>query len=77
LGIRPHSEQLYRLANGDLIRRERGTVLFRWGGRTGGADAVFGEDGDQNLLGAFTLESLGLGLNPLTREFIELPMMLA
>ena len=38
---------------------------------------IFGEEGDSNLLGAFTLEALGLALDPLRRELRELPMMLA
>ncbi|MBI4201644.1 MAG: hypothetical protein HY532_00830 [Chloroflexi bacterium] len=32
--------------------------------------------GDSNLLGAFTLEALGLALDPLHRELRELPMIL-
>jgi hypothetical protein len=43
----------------------------------GGADVVFGEEGDSLLLGAFTLESLGLSLDPLRRELKALPMILA
>jgi hypothetical protein len=38
---------------------------------------IFGEPGDANLLGALTLESLGLSLDPLKRELRELPMLLA
>ena len=42
----------------------------------GGADVIFGEAGDSQLLGAFTLEALGLALDPLRRELRELPMIL-
>jgi clan AA aspartic protease len=76
LGIRPLSEQDYRLANGDVIRRKRGGAAFRYRGRVGVADVVFGEPGDANLLGATTLESLGYGLDPIKRDLIELPMTL-
>ena len=38
---------------------------------------IFGEKGDSNLLGAFTLEALGLSLDPLRRELKPLPMILA
>jgi clan AA aspartic protease len=76
LGIRPLSEQTFRLANGSTIRRRRGVAVFRYGERIGGADVVFGEAGDATLLGATTLESLGLGLDPLKRELIDLPMTL-
>ena len=50
---------------------------FRYGDRVGGADGIFGEEGDLQLLGAFTLEALGLGLDPLKRELVPLPMLLA
>jgi hypothetical protein len=51
--------------------------LFRYGERVGGADVIFGEEGDHQLLGALTLEALGLALDPLKRELRPLPMMLA
>jgi hypothetical protein len=38
---------------------------------------IFGEPEDSNLLGAFTLEALGLALDPLRRELHPLPMILA
>ena len=38
---------------------------------------IFGEEGDSSLLGAFTLEALGLTLDPLKRELRPLPMILA
>jgi clan AA aspartic protease len=77
LGIEPIAEDSYTLANGERITRRRGIAQFRYGERVGGADVIFGEDGDSDLLGVLTLESLGLGLNPLTRELYELPMLLA
>lgn len=77
LGIRPLAEQDFRLANGEKIVRKKGIALFRYGDRVGGADVVFGEEGDSMLLGAFTLESLGLALDPLRRELKPLPMLLA
>jgi hypothetical protein len=50
--------------------------VFRYGERIGGADVIFGEEGDSNLLGATTLESLGLALDSLRRELRPLPMVL-
>jgi predicted aspartyl protease len=76
LGIRPLSEQEFRLTNGEKISRKKGGAVFRLGERVGVADVIFGETGDQNLLGAFTLEALGLSLDPLRRELHELPMLL-
>ena len=77
LGVRPLLEQEFRLANGDKIVRKKGIALFKYGERIGGADMVFGEEGDSVLLGAFTLEALGLALDPLRRELKPLPMLLA
>lgn len=77
LGIKPVGKQEFRLANGEKIVRKKGGALFRYNGRVGVADVIFGEKGDATLLGAFTLEALGLSLDPLKRELRELPMMLA
>ena len=44
--------------------------------KAGGADVIFGEKGDSILLGAFTLEALGMTLDPLKRELKPLPMVL-
>ena len=76
LGIRPLSEQQFRLANGDRMVRQKGYALFKYGERIGVSDVIFGEERDSLLLGAFTLESLGLALDPLRRELRELPMIL-
>jgi clan AA aspartic protease len=77
LGIKPLAQQEFRLANGEKITRQKGVAVFRYKGKVGGADVIFGEEGDATLLGAFTLEALGLALDPLKRELRELPMMLA
>jgi len=77
LDIRPISEQEFRLADGSKVVRKKGIALFRYGKRVGGADVIFGEPDDSMLLGAFTLEALGLALDPLKRELKPLPMILA
>jgi len=77
LKIRPIAEQEFRLADGSKIVRRKGVALFKYGELVGGADVIFGEEGDSVLLGAFTLEALGLALDPLRRELKPLPMILA
>lgn len=77
LGIQPLATQEFRLADGSKIARKKGGALFRYGERVGVADVIFGEEGDSVLLGSFTLEALGLSLDPLRRELRPLPMMLA
>lgn len=77
LGIKSLVKEEFRLANGERITRKRGIALFKFGDKIGGADVIFGEPGDQNLLGVTTLESLGLSLDPIKRELKPLPMILA
>ncbi len=76
LGIPVMGEQQFRLADGRSIRRKIGTAQFRYQDRVGGATVIFGEDGDSQLLGASTLESMGLGLDPLRRELHPLPLVI-
>jgi len=77
LGLEPRREQEFRLANGTRIVRGRGVALFRYGDREAVAEVIFGEPGDAILLGAMTLEAMGLCLDPLKRELLPLPMILA
>jgi len=77
LGIIPLTEQEFRLADGSKITRKKGIAAFRYKDNIGGADVIFGKEGDSTLLGAFTLEALGLALDPLRRELKPLPMVLA
>jgi clan AA aspartic protease len=77
LGIKPISEQSSRLADGSKITRKKGGALFKYKDQSGGADVIFGEKGDHTLLGAFTLEALGLVLDPFKRELKPLPIILA
>ena len=74
LGIRPLTEQSFRLADGTRINRQKGVAVFKYGDRIGGADVIFGQEGDYSLLGASTLEALGLLLDPLRRELRQLAM---
>ncbi len=77
LGIRPLVTEEFRLADGSRIIRKKGGALFRYGERVGVADVIFGEEGDSTLLGALTLEALGLSLDPLRRELKPIPLLLA
>jgi hypothetical protein len=55
------------LADGKTIRKPVGNAFFEYQGKIGAAPVVFGEK-DVYLLGAVTLESLGLILDPMKRE---------
>lgn len=77
LKIKPLAKEEFRLADGSMITRKKGVALFKYGDQIGGADVFFGEKGDSNLLGAFTLEALGLAPDPIRRELKPLLMILA
>ena len=76
LAIKPLDQQEYRVADGSKVVRKKGVAVFRYGERVGVADAILGEEGDASLLGATTLEALGLALDSLRRELRPIPMML-
>jgi aspartyl protease family protein len=76
LGIRSDGREEFVLADGSRITRRKGIAKFRYKERFGGGDVIFGEPGDSLLLGALTLEALGLSLDPLRRELKPLPMIL-
>jgi clan AA aspartic protease len=77
LGVKPHSRRTFILADGSEVTRRMGDAVFRLDGRQGASPVIFGEKRDSALLGAVTLESLGVLLDPLRRELRPLPMVLA
>ena len=77
LGVKPHSTHVFTLADGSQITRRKGDLLFTMDRSRGAAPVIFGESGDSTLLGAVTLEALGVILDPIRRELRPLPMILA
>jgi len=76
LGIHPHSEREFILANGEVVHRQIGTATFEYRNTRGDSLVIFGEPGDSVLLGATTLEGFGFILDPFRRELKPLPMLL-
>jgi predicted aspartyl protease len=64
IGIKPYKTLDFSLADGAIVSRKVGDAYFEYRGDGGADRVIFGEEGDQPLLGASTLESLGLILNP-------------
>ena len=59
VGVRPDTQMVFTFANGDQERLPVGEARFQYGDRGGTSKVVFGEEG-QYLLGATTLQMLGL-----------------
>jgi len=77
LGVRPYRKVDFALADGTTITRKVGDAYFEFRGEGGAAPVIFGEKGDEPLLGATTLESIGLVLDPFKRRLIPMRMLLA
>src|SRR6266487_2393165 len=77
LGLKPYRQMDFSLADGTTISREVGDAYFEFQGQRGPAPVIFGEKGDEPLLGATTLESLGLVLDPFKRQLRPMRLLLA
>jgi predicted aspartyl protease len=76
LAIEEHDAVDFELADGTKITRQTGWMFVEFGQRFGYSPVVFGEPGDSELLGAFTLEALRLWLDPVHRTLNPLKMTL-
>ena len=76
IGVEPDQERNFQLANGEKIRRPMGEAVFEYAGQARTSPVIFGEPADGKLLGAMTLESLELIIDPVHRELKPLPMLL-
>lgn len=77
LKLRPHDRADFTLADGSVISRDVSECRFEIHGKAATSPVVLGEGGEGPLLGAVTLETLGLMLNPLTREIRPMRLLLA
>ncbi len=70
LGISPTDRRQLQLADGSLIEREIGLALTTVDDRTVATICIFGDEGTRPLLGAVTLEELGLAPDPVRQRLI-------
>lgn len=77
LGIRPTRREKFRTIEGRVIEREMAPVFVASDGRTGGDTVVLAEAGDMEVLGAHTLESLGLAADVVQKKLVPVEIGLA
>ncbi len=77
LGLQPKRTVAFSLADGTTIERRVSECHLALPQGEGHTPVILGEPGDEALLGAITLEELGLVLNPFTRTLQPMRMMLA
>jgi len=77
LGILRLETERFTLADGTQQTYDVGEAFFELGTRGRTSRVVFAPEGATPLLGAFTLESFGLMVNPVTRELLPMRLFLA
>jgi clan AA aspartic protease len=77
LGIKPKRNMDFTLADGTVVTRKIGECHIALPQGDGTTPVILGEPGDEALLGAVTLEILGLVLNPFNRTLQPMRAMLA
>jgi len=75
--LKPERRIEFTLADGTPIERGVSECRFEIREHAATSPVVLGEDQDGALLGAVTLETQGLMLNPLTREILPMQMALS
>ncbi len=68
LGLTAVRTQRFRLADGTIMERQAGSCAIHLELGDTMTPVILGQPGDQPLLGAVTLEELGLVLNPFSRS---------
>jgi len=70
LGIKPLEVRPLKIASGKVIKRKLGVALVTIRDKTMPTPILFGDKGSEVLLGAITLEELGLTVDPLHRTLV-------
>lgn len=77
LGLKPLDRVTLVLADGTEIERPVSEAWFDYRGVRRTSPVILGSGPDEALLGAVTLETMGLMLNPLSRELLPMRLKLA
>jgi len=70
LGVKPVRRMQFRTIEGKTIERDLVPVFVAADGFTGGDNVVLAESGDMEVIGAHTLDSLGLTVDPVGKKLV-------
>jgi predicted aspartyl protease len=70
LDVHPVRRMQFRTIEGKTIERDLVPVFVAADGFTGGDNVVMAEPGDMGVIGAHTLESLGLTVDPVGKKLV-------
>lgn len=76
LGVEPIETALFDLADGSQTELDIGETRIRINGRQATSIVVFGDEDASPLLGAYALEGLRLGVDPLAERLIDVHALL-
>ena len=77
LDLKADRTQEFSLADGTIMERKLGSAVVHLDGRKRPSIVVIGEKDDSPLLGAVTLEGMGLVVDPFSRKLRAMKLMLA
>ncbi|HAZ31408.1 MAG TPA: hypothetical protein DCY61_01705 [Dehalococcoidia bacterium] len=72
----PLFREQFILADGSIIEREATQIVVRLKDRSLFTICIYGDEGSMPLLGAVTLEEFGLGVDPINKRLIRVPLYL-
>jgi clan AA aspartic protease len=70
LGVRPHKKQRFVMADGRRVESDLGRTWIRINGEQEITIVIFAEERTEPLLGATTLQELGLAINPVDHKLV-------
>lgn len=70
LGIRPTFHREFETADGRIITRDMAEVAVRLNNEVHFTLVIFGDEGTRPLLGVVTLETFGLGVDPVRQRLV-------
>jgi predicted aspartyl protease len=73
LGVVPALRRQFKVADGRVIEREVAEVVVRIDGQASHTWCVFGDEGTDSLLGAFTLEAFALLPDTVSQRLVPMP----
>ena len=76
LGVTPQEEAEFILANGQKALYGLAWIRVRLGSREQPTLVIFGDEGSEILLGAFTLEGFRLGVDAVNKRLVPTPGLL-
>lgn len=76
LGIEPQLRRRFRVADGRVVELDMAWAVVKTEGQMAYTICIFGEPGMDSLLGAVTLEELGLGVDTLNQRLVPVELLL-